>query len=526
MADRSSADSPNGAALFEAANKLRGSVESAEYKHLVLGLLFLKYISDSFELRRAELDAELSDPSGESYVEDSTERAAILEDRDEYLSQNAFWVPDGARWEKLLAAASQPGIAKRLDDALGLIEGENTGLRNVLPRIYARAPLSAELMGSLVETIAKIGFGSDARQSRDILGRTYEYFIKEFARAEGHRGGEFFTPAPVARLLVEMLEPYEGRVFDPACGSCGLFVQSAQFIEAHGGRPDKISIYGQERNQATWRIGRMNLAIHGLSGEVKYTEGGSLLDDAFPTLKADFVMANPPFNQSEWSTAATLDDARWAHGTPPTGNANYAWIQHFLFHLAPNGRAGFVMANGSLTTMTSGEGKIRENLLRADVVDCIVALPAQLFYTTPIPVCLWFLDRDKGSGGERDRRGETLFIDARSMGHKISRTQIELTDEDTRRIASAYHGWRGTVQNAPYADVPGFCRSATLADIETAGYTLSPGRFVGAAEFEEDERAFEERMATLVSRLVEEMAENDRLGREVRSALAAVGYEL
>jgi type I restriction enzyme M protein len=525
MADRASADSPDGAALFEAANKLRGSVESSEYKHLVLGLLFLKYISDSFELRRAELDAELSDPGGESYVEDSNERAAILEDRDEYLSHNTFWVPDGARWEKLLAAASQANIAKRLDDALGLIEGENPGLRNVLPRIYARAPLSAELMGSLVETIAKIGFGSDARQSRDILGRTYEYFIKEFARAEGHRGGEFFTPAPVARLLVEMLEPYEGRVFDPACGSCGLFVQSAQFIEAHGGRPDKISIYGQERNQATWRIGRMNLAIHGLSGEIKYTEGGSLLDDAYPTLKADFVMANPPFNQSEWSTTAILDDARWANGTPPTGNANYAWIQHFLFHLAPNGRAGFVMANGSLTTMTSGEGKIRENLVRADVVDCVVALPPQLFYTTGIPVCLWFLDRDKASSGERDRRGETLFIDARSMGRKISRTQIELTDEEIKRIAACYHAWRGTPEGAEYADVAGFCRSATPADIETAGYTLSPGRFVGAAESEEDESALEERMAALVDQLAEEMAKNDQLGREVRSALANVGYE-
>ena len=384
-------DSPNAAALFEAANKLRGSVESAEYKHLVLGLLFLKYISDSFELRRGVLESELCDPTSDEYVDVPDQVAEILEDRDEYVGENVFWVPEDARWEKLLAAASQPDIPKRIDDALALIEHENPELRNVLPRVYARAPLSPELMGSLVETIAKIGFGTDARESRDILGRTYEYFIKEFARAEGHRGGEFFTPAPVARLLVEMLEPYEGRVLDPACGSCGLFVQSARFIEAHGGRPEKIAIYGQERNQATWRIGRMNLAIHGLSGEIRYTQGGSLLDDAFPTLKADFAMANPPFNLSEWSTPATLDDARWAHGTPPTGNANYAWIQHFLFHLAPDGRAGFVMANGALTTMTSGEGKIREILIRADVVDCIVALPAQLFYTTGIPVSLWFL---------------------------------------------------------------------------------------------------------------------------------------
>jgi len=525
VANSANADSPNGAALFEAANKLRGSVESSEYKHLVLGLLFLKYISDSFELRRAELDAELSDPGGASYVEDADDRAAIVEDRDEYISHNAFWVPERARWHHLLSAASQPDIAKRIDDALAEIEHENPSLRNVLPRIYARAPLSAELMGSLVETIAKIGFGTDARQSRDILGRTYEYFIKEFARAEGHRGGEFFTPAPVARLLVEMLEPYEGRVLDPACGSCGLFVQSARFIEAHGGRPDKISIYGQERNQATWRIGRMNLAIHGLSGEIKYTEGGSLLDDAFSTLKADFVMANPPFNQSQWSTTATLDDARWLHGTPPTGNANYAWIQHFLYHLAPNGRAGFVMANGSLTTMTSGEGKIRENLVRADVVDCVVALPAQLFYTTGIPVCLWFLDRSKSSTGERDRRGETLFIDARQMGSKISRTQIELGAEEIERITSTYRRWRGT-EDGDYADQAGFCNNPTLAEIEAAGFTLSPGRYVGAPESEEDEIAFEERMATLVDRLSQEMAENERLALDVKNALGRVGYEV
>lgn len=519
-------DGPNGAALFEAANKLRGSVESAEYKHLVLGLLFLKYISDSFDLRRVQLDAEVSDPAAEAYLEDPEERALLLEDRDEYRAENVFWVPESARWPSLLAAASRPDIAKRIDDALAAIEQENPALRNVLPRIYARAPLSAELMGSLVETIAKIGFGVDARQARDVLGRTYEYFIKEFARAEGHRGGEFFTPAPVARLLVEMLEPFQGRVLDPACGSCGLFVQSAKFFEAHGGRPDQVSIYGQERNQATWRIGRMNLAIHGLSGEVRYTEGGSLLDDAFPTVKADFVMANPPFNQSQWSTPAILDDVRWAHGTPPAGNANYAWIQHFLFHLAPKGRAGFVMANGSLTTMTSGEGKIRESLVRADVVDCVVALPPQLFYTTAIPVCLWFLDRDKASSGERDRRGTTLLIDARRMGRKISRTQIELAEDEIAKIAVCYHSWRGTEVGTDYADERGFCRSAALDEIAAAGFTLSPGRYVGAPEAEEGEIAFEEHMASLVDRLAEEMAENERLASEVKKALGKVGYEV
>jgi type I restriction enzyme M protein len=517
-------ENPNVGPLFEAANKLRGSVESSEYKHLVLGLIFLKYISDSFALRRHELESELSNPESEDYVTDLAERAEILEDRDEYLAVNAFWVPEEARWETLLAAASRADVAKRLDDALDAIEAENPRLMNVLPRVYARAPLSPELMGSLVQTIAKIGFGEGTRQARDVLGRTYEYFIKEFARAEGHRGGEFFTPGPVARLLVEMLQPYAGRVFDPACGSCGLFVQSGKFVEAHGGDASQISIYGQERNQATWRIGQMNLAIHGLSGEVRYTENGSLLDDAYPSLKADFVMANPPFNQKEWSTSSILDDVRWAHGVPPTGNANYAWIQHFLHHLAPNGRAGFVMANGSMTTMASGEADIRAGLVRDDVVDCIVALPPQLFYTTTIPVCLWFLDRNKAPTDERDRRGEVLFIDARHLGKKISRTQVELTRAEIERVTTAYHAWRGQAGHADYADEQGFCKSVTISNIDEAGGTLSPARYVGASQREEEEMAFEERMAVLVDQLVEVSSENTRLDAEVRAALAKIGY--
>ena len=523
MTNDGTGENPNGEALFEAANKLRGSVESAEYKHLVLGLIFLKYISDSFALRRQQLDAELADPGSDLYAKSEEERLEVLEDRDEYVAENVFWVPEPARWETLLAAAQQPDIARRIDDALELIESENPSLRDVLPRIYSRAPLSPELLGSLVQTIAKIGFGQGATQARDVLGRIYEYFIKEFARAEGHRGGEFFTPGSVARLLVEMLEPYQGRVLDPACGSCGLFVQSGKFVEAHGGSPDKISIYGQERNQATWRIGLMNLAIHGLGGEVRYTGGGSLLDDAYPSLRANFVMANPPFNQKEWSTPAILDDVRWTYGVPPTGNANYAWIQHFLHHLAPDGRAGFVMANGSLTTMSSGEGKIREKLIRADVIDSIVALPAQLFYTTGIPVCLWFMDRDKASSSERDRRGETLFIDARQMGTKINRTQIELTETELAAITGTYHNWRGTTDDT-YADAPGFSYSAKLNEIETAGFQLSPGRYVGAPEAEEEAVEFEERMATLVDQLADEMADNNRLTAEVKTALAKIGY--
>jgi type I restriction enzyme M protein len=524
MARPKSEDGPSSAALFEAANKLRGSVESSEYKHLVLGLLFLKYVSDAFEQRRVELEAELADQASDEYIEDPAERAEELENRDAYSEKHVFWVPVQARWPAILAGASGRVVAKQLDDALGAIEDQNPDLRQVLPRVYSRAPLSAELLGSLVETIAKIGFGSGPGEARDILGRTYEYFIKAFARAEGHRGGEFFTPAPVARLLVEMLEPYRGRVLDPACGSCGLFVQSARFLEAHGGRPEKISIYGQERNQVTWRIGCMNLAIHRLAGDVRYSGGGSLLADAFPALRADFVMANPPFNQREWSTAAMREDVRWVHGAPPPGNANYAWIQHFLHHLADNGRAGFVMANGSLTTTTSAEARIRESLIRADVVDCIVALPAQLFYTTGIPVCLWFLDRNKRSSARgRDRREETLFIDARRMGHKISRTQIELTDDEIGKIARVYRAWRGT-GGERYHDELGFCRGSDLREIEAADFTLSPSRYVGMPERAEDEVAFERQMVSLVDRLGEELAENEWLVAKVKRGLEQVGY--
>ncbi|MEJ7891853.1 MAG: class I SAM-dependent DNA methyltransferase [Solirubrobacteraceae bacterium] len=525
MAENGGGENPNHAALFEAANKLRGSVESAEYKHIVLGLIFLKYISDSFQLRREELEAALADTQSEYYLADPADHEAVLEDRDEYAAANVFWVPAQARWEALLAAAQQPDIARRIDEALAEIENANPRLRNVLPQVYSRAPLSAELMGSLLQTIAKIGFGAGANEARDVLGRTYEYFIKEFARSEGHRGGEFFTPGPVARLLVEMLQPFEGRVLDPACGSCGLFVQSGNFIEAHGGNPDKISIYGQERNQATWRIGLMNLAIHGLSGEVRYTESGSLLDDAFPSLKADFVMANPPFNQKEWSTPAVLDDARWKYGTPPANNANYAWIQHFLHHLAPQGRAGFVMANGSLTSARGGEAEIRRQLILDDVVDCIVAMPAQLFYTTGIPVCLWFLDRDKSGSGSRDHRGETLFLDARHLGTKISRTQIEFSEQEIAFLASTYHAWRGT-ETAEYEDIAGFCKSATSDEIAAGDFRLSPARYVGASESEDDDLALQETMATLVDQLADDLAENERLTVVVRQALLKVGFEL
>lgn len=517
-------DLPFAKELWEACDRLRGSVESAEYKHLVLGLVFLKYISDSFERRRAVLEAATREEGADLYTEDEEERAEVLEDRDEYISENVFWVPKKARWSALLASATQPDIGKRIDAALGEIEKANEEqLRGVLPRIYARAPLASPKLGELVTTIAKVGFGDDEDKARDILGRTYEYFIKRFATAEGHRGGEFYTPQSVTRLLVEMLEPYEGRVLDPACGSCGLFIQSADFVKSHGGKSREISIYGQENNQATWRIGRMNLAIHGLSGDIRL--GDSLLDDQHPGLKADFVLANPPFMEKRWGAQQVAEDGRWKFGSPPDSNANYAWIQHFIHHLAPDGRAGFVMANGSLTSNQSGEGKIREAIVRDDLVDCIVTCPGQLFYTTQIPVSLWFLDRNKQSSGERDRRGEVLFIDARQLGRKISRTQIEFTEAEIQRITDTYHAWRGTTKGR-YEDEKGFCASVGLDEIEKHGFALTPGRFVGAPESEEDEIEFEEKMAGLVDRLADELAESERMTAEVKKALETVGYDV
>lgn len=517
-------DLPFAKELWEACDRLRGSVESAEYKHLVLGLVFLKYISDSFERRRAALEIATCEEGSDLYTESDEERAEVLEDRDEYISENVFWVPKKARWDALLAAANQPDVGQRIDAALGEIEKANEEqLRGVLPRIYARAPLTSQKLGELVTTIAKVGFGEDEDRARDILGRTYEYFIKRFAAAEGHRGGEFYTPRSVTRLLVEMLEPYEGRVFDPACGSCGLFIQSADFVKSHGGQARKISVYGQENNQATWRIGRMNLAIHALGGEIRL--GDSLLNDQHPGLKADFVLANPPFNQDKWGAAQVAEDGRWRFGTPPGSNANYAWIQHFIHHLAPDGRAGFVMANGSLTSSQSGEGKIRKAIIGDDLVDCIVACPGQLFYTTQIPVSLWFLDRNKQSGAERDRRGEVLFIDTRQLGRKISRTQIEFSDEEIDRIADTYHAWRGTIDRT-YEDEKGFCASTTLDEIEKHGFALTPGRYVGAPESEEDEVEFEEKMGGLVNRLTDELQESERLTAQIRESLKDIGWDV
>jgi type I restriction enzyme M protein len=504
--------------LFEAADRLRGSVESAEYKHLVLGLIFLKYISDAFDRRRVQLEADIEDGESDLYTEDEAQRAEILEDRDEYISENVFWVPEEARWDSILAAASQPEIGTKIDNALERIERDNAEqLRGVMPRVYARAAIAPQKLGALVDKIGEIGFGENEEEARDLLGRVYEYFIKAFARTEGHRGGEFYTPASVTRLIVEMLQPYEGRVLDPACGSGGLFVQSARFVNAHGGRPRQISILGQENNQATWRICKMNLAIHGMSGDIRL--GNSLLDDKFAGVRADFVMANPPFNMKAWGADQVSDDARWAHGVPPDSNANFAWIQHFIHHLAPSGRAGFVMANGSLSSTRNNERSIREQILRAGLVDCIVALPGQLFFTTPIPVCLWFIDRDKGSGGKRGE--EILFIDARALGRKVSRTQIELAPEEVARIAEAYHAWRGNEGFGAFKDVPGFAKSAALDEVEAHDFNLTPGRYVGTDVSDEVEGLpFDERIGTLREELEARLHESDRL-REI--VLARLG---
>lgn len=527
-------DLPDPSALWKSADLLRGSVDAAEYKHLVLGLLFLKYVSESFEQHRKELEQELGDPASDAYIADEDERFAQIEDPDEYAGSHVFFVPEAARWSNesddpheqgLLQVASQPNIGQRIDDAFEAIEKQNPTLKNVLPKIYARAPLSADRLGSLVEVIGNIPFES-TNEARDYLGRAYEYFIGRFAAAEGKGAGEFYTPQSVTQLLVEMLEPYEGRIFDPACGSCGLFIQSARFLQEHGKSPDQLAIYGQEMNLATWKLGQMNLAIHGLGGTIKYTDRGSLLDDAFTNQKMDFVLANPPFNQDPWGAPAVKDDVRWKYGVPPDSNANYAWMQHFLHHLSPNGRAGFVMANGSMTTTAHNEAEIRKGFVQDDVVDCLVALPPQLFLSTGIPVCLWFFDRDKASSGERDRRGETLFIDARHMGESISRKQIRLTNDEITEIARTYHAWRGQPEAGEYKDQLGFCRKATLADVETQAFVISPGRFVGAPETEEDEVAFEERMAELVEGLSTDFAHADVLTTEVKKALAAVGYEV
>jgi type I restriction enzyme M protein len=568
--------------LWNAADKLRGTMDAAEYKHVVLGLIFLKYISDSFLEKYEELKAEeFADP----------------EDRDEYSASNIFWVPPEARWNYLQGRAKDPKIGQLIDAAMAAIERDNTSLKGLLPKDYARPALDKSRLGELIDLIATIGLGDKESRKKDILGRVYEYFLARFAEKEGKGGGEFYTPQCVVKLLVEMIEPFKGRVYDPCCGSGGMFVQAVRFVNAHANgngnvgaplagarladarpalagapsgagiqrRPQgsplrEIAVYGQEMNYTTFRLAKMNMAIRSIDADIRWNEKGSFLQDAHKDLKADFILANPPFNDEDWGFSKVKNDVRWASGTPPAGgsrkqkdgssihvdggNANYAWIQHFVHHLAPDGIAGFVLANGSMSTNTSGEGDIRKALIEADLVDCMIAMPGQLFYTTQIPVCLWFLIRSKkpnAKRGFRGRVGETLFIDARKMGALIDRTHRELSDADIAEIAGTYHHWR-TVgpkpvgaplagaqsqsdrEGRPYEDIPGFCKSATLGDIRAHHHVLTPGRYVGSEAIEDDGIAFEEKMAELAGRLYEQMRESMELDAVIRRNLETLGF--
>ena len=494
--------------LWQAADKLRSNMDAAEYKHIVLGLIFLKYISDSFK---------------EVYEELKKDPEADPEDVDEYIARRVFWVPEEARWEYLQKNAKKPEIGELIDHAMDAIERDNLSLKGVLPKIYARPALNKQRLGELIDLIGTIGLGDKENKSKDILGRVYEYFLGQFADAEGKKGGQFYTPRSIVKLLVEMLEPYKGRIFDPCCGSGGMFVQSEKFIEAHGGKIKDISVYGQESNETTWRLCKMNLAIRGIDANIKW--GDSFHDDQFKDLKADFILANPPFNDSDWGGELLQDDVRWKFGVPPKGNANFAWVQHFIHHLAPAGTAGFVLANGSLSSMTSNEGEIRKNIVEADLVDCIVALPSQLFYNTMIPACLWFISRDKKDNKFKDRRGKILFIDARKMGVMVDRRHRELTDEEIKKIADTYHAWRGE-NKLEYKDIPGFCMSATLEEVKKHDYILTPGRYVGFEEQEEDEEAFEEKMKKLTAELAKQMEESKKLDEEIKKNLEMLGWRI
>ena len=535
--------------LWKTADKLRKNIDAAEYKHIVLGLIFLKYISDAFEVLHQKLIAGEGDYAG-----------ADPEDRDEYSAENVFFVPVEARWSYLQGQAKQPDIGKTVDLAMEAIERENAKrLKGILPKVYGQQKLDQKSLGGLIDLIGSITLGDAEAQAQDVLGRVYEYFLGQFALAEGRKGGQFYTPESIVRLLVEILEPYNGRVFDPCCGSGGMFVQSEKFVQNHQGRLDNLSIYGQESNETTYKLCRMNLALRGIDGSnIKWNPEGSFLNDAHKDLKADFVIANPPFNDSDWGGDLLQNDGRWQYGKPPQGSANFAWVQHFLYHLSPTGSAGFVLSNGSLSSNTSGEGDIRKALVMQDLVDCIVMLPTQLFYNTGIPACLWFLSRYKNGNKNRDRKGEVLFIDASELGYMVNRSSRAFTDEEIKRIADTYHEWKKIPSPSPsqipspspsqregnkknslevplplgegfrereiYRDIKGFCKSATLADIEKHNFVLTPGRYVGIPDEVEDDVSFEDRMSALTMALGEQMREGQLLDEEIKKQLAKVGF--
>ncbi len=495
--------------LWQAADALRNNMDAAEYKHVVLGLLFLKYISDAFQAKHARLEAE-------------RDQGADPEDRDEYLADRIYWVPPAARWPALLARAKDPLIGKFIDDAMLALEKDNSDLKGILPKEFGRPGLDKERLGQLVDLIGNIQFMRPGHSEKDLLGRAYEYFLSQFASAEGRKGGQFYTPCPVVRLLVEMLEPYKGRVYDPCCGSGGMFVQSEQFTEAHGNKVGALSVFGQESNYTTWRLAKMNLAIRGIDSKI--THGDSFHDDQHKDLTVDYVLANPPFNDSDWRGELLRDDPRWKYGMPPSGNANFAWVQHFISKLNATGQAGFVLANGSMSSNQSNEGEIRKNIIEADLVDCMVALPGQLFYSTQIPVCLWFLAKDKKNGRFRDRRKQFLFIDARNMGRMIDRVHRDLTNADIVKIADTYHNWRSKTTFEQYQDIPGFCKSATLEDVRKHGHVLTPGRYVGSEAAEVDGIPFEDKMKTLVEKLAQQQAQAAKLDQAIAHNVKELGY--
>lgn len=512
------------ATLYQAADKLRNNLDAAEYKHVVLGLIFLKYISDTFEERYNLLLSESANPDSELYLKDEAARVQFADDRDEFLAENIFYVPKEARWSFLQANAKRPEIGTLIDNAMIAIEGENPSLKGVLPKNYARPMLDKRRLGELVDLIGTIGLGEEEHRSKDILGRVYEYFLSQFASAEGKRGGQFYTPRCVVQVLVEMLAPYKGRVYDPCCGSGGMFVQSEAFVEAHGGGRDDISIFGQESNPTTWQLAKMNLAIRAIDANLGDEHADSFHGELHPDLKVDYILANPPFNSSDWGGERLRYDKRWVYGAPPVGNANFAWVQHFIYHLAPNGIAGFVLANGSMSSNTSTEGEIRKNIVEADLVDCMVAMPGQLFYSTQIPVCLWFLARNKKKPRFRQRTNEILFIDARKLGAMIDRVHRELSEEDITRIATTYHAWRGDEAAGEYSDIPGFCKSTTLEEVQGNGNVLTPGRYVGAEAQEEDDEPFEEKITRLTEQLANQMAEARRQDEAIAESLKIVGF--